>query len=48
MSIADYSSLLGDKMQPKIVVLLLQVGVTMLYVKETGMEKLEIIVGEVD
>ena len=47
MSIAEYSPLLKDKVQGKVVVLLIQVGVTLLYVKEIGMDKLEIIVGEV-
>ena len=47
MSIGDYSTLLGDTMQPKIIVLLVQVGITILYIKEMGMDKLEIIVGEV-
>jgi hypothetical protein len=47
MSIAEYLPLLEDKIQGKVVVLLMQVGVTLLYVKEIGMDKLEIIVGEV-
>lgn len=47
MALTDYTRLLEPQVQPEVVVLLVQVGITMLYAKETGAEKLDIIVGEV-
>ena len=47
VALAEYSALLEDKVHPEIVVLILQVGITMLSIKETGAAKMDIIVGEV-
>lgn len=48
MSLTDYSLFLKQEVEPSIIVLLTQVGITLLYAKEVGTEKLDIIVGEVD
>jgi hypothetical protein len=47
MSIGDYSGLLEPEVVPHVMVLLVQVGITLLYVKDVGREKLDIIFGEV-
>jgi len=47
MSIGDYAALLEGEVQGGVIVLLVQVGVTMLYVKGTDQKKLDIIFGEV-
>lgn len=39
--------MLKEAVDPKVTVLLVQVGITLLYVKDVGKDKLEIIVGEV-
>ena len=48
MALADYTLFLDDQVDPPIIVLLIQIGITFLYAKQQGTEKLDIIVGEVD
>lgn len=48
MSLVDYSGLLENELQVSVIVLLIQVGITLLYAKQVGTEKLDIIVGEVN
>lgn len=48
MALTDYTKLLEPEVQPTVVALLVQLGITMLYARDTGLEKLDIIVGEVE
>lgn len=47
MALAEFSALLEGGVHPAAIALLLQVGITLLYVRETGLEKLDVLVGEV-
>ena len=48
MAIGNYSTMLAEEIDPNILILLVQVGITLLYVKDMEREKLDIIFGEVD